>query len=92
MAGSAPCTECQRHLNVNAFGPPHPKLSLVRSKSFRGVMAGHHDEYIYRCETCHSILCRLDHGDGRVIFWYVMSDLPDWARGYVSRRMTGDMR
>ncbi len=40
MAGSAPCSECRQHLNANAFGPPHPKLALVRAKAFRGVMAG----------------------------------------------------
>jgi len=43
-------------------------------------MAGRHDEYIYRCETCGTILCRLNHGDGRVIFWYVMKELPDWVQ------------
>jgi hypothetical protein len=81
MPDSTPCSGCRHHLNVNAFGPPHPKLSLVRAKAFRGVMAGRHDEYIYRCETCDSILCRLDHGPGRVIFWYVMREFPDWVDG-----------
>jgi hypothetical protein len=80
MPDSSPCSECQRHLKVTALGPPHANLSLLRSKAFRGVMAGRHDEYIYRCGTCQSMLCRLDHGDGRVIFWYIISDLPDWAR------------
>lgn len=80
MSGSFVCSECQRHLHVSASGPPHPKLSLIRAKAFRGVMAGSHDEHVYRCETCNSIMCRLDHG--RVVFWYVMSQLPDWARDH----------
>jgi len=79
MRGSITCSECQQHLHTSASGPPHPKLLLIRARARRGVMAGHHDEYVYRCETCHSIMCRLDHGYGRVIFWYVMSELPGWA-------------
>jgi hypothetical protein len=80
MQASDPCPDCRQHLHINAANQPHLKLSLIRAKAFRGVMAGRHDEYIYRCETCGTILCRLNHGDGRVIFWYVMKELPDWVQ------------
>ena len=43
-------------------------------------MANCHDEYVYQCETCHAIMCSIDHDNGRVIFWYIMQELPDWAR------------
>jgi hypothetical protein len=79
MQAPEPCQDCRQHLHVNAVNRPHSRLSLIRAKTFRGVMADRHDEYIYRCGTCATILCRLNHGDGRVIFWYVMRDLPHWV-------------
>jgi len=79
-----PCPACREQQKVSRVGPPHPQLSLVAEKSFRGKMANPHQEFVYQCSTCSTLLCQIDHNRGMVIFWYAAQSLPDWA---VSRRV-----
>lgn len=79
MKHSDSCTACRDQQKFTAISEPHTQLSLIGAKSFKDVMADSHDEYIYRCRTCGSILCLINHGNGRVMFWYIMDSAPEWA-------------
>jgi hypothetical protein len=75
-----PCQACRNQQNVNRIGLPHPLLSLVAAKSFSGRMANPHQELVYKCRTCGTLMCQINHNSGMVIFWYPVQSLPDWAK------------
>jgi hypothetical protein len=75
-----PCAACQAQKDKRRGDPPHDGLSLIKGKSFSGLMSGGHEEYVYRCNTCGVLMFHMDDKNDFMPFWYMIDTLPDWAK------------
>ena len=78
MTKPEPCTACKEQEKKRLYDPPHNKLSVVWQKSFRGSMFGGHEEYVYKCADCGSLMYHMHDKNDFMPFWYIVDNVPDY--------------
>lgn len=78
MAKPVPCEACKEQEKKRLHDTPHDKLSVVWSKSFHGGMTGGHEEYVFKCATCGSLMYHMHDKNDMMPFWYTVDKIPDW--------------